>query len=143
MRMLVKAGAAFLVCVCCAPRPTTLAAPVTNPRSFDGYGNNLLNPDWGAAGQAFVRSAASNSDSGARYPGDGAGTVFAGGPGDTSDLPNPRDISNKIFHSQGQPIPSHRWCPGIGRDRSNPGRRHEDLAIVCESWLGDFPAIVR
>jgi hypothetical protein len=62
-------------------------------RSYDGTGNNVDNPTWGAAGTDFVRIAP------AAY-GDGVSTPSG------ADRPNPRDISNTVVAQSGS-IPNN------------------------------------
>jgi hypothetical protein len=54
-------------------------------RSYDGTGNNLQNPNWGAAGQALLRQAASD------YA-DGSSSLAVRAPNN----PNPRSVSNGV-----------------------------------------------
>ncbi|HRF07006.1 peroxidase family protein [Accumulibacter sp.] len=55
-------------------------------RSYDGSGNNLANPSWGAAGSTLARAAAAAYDDGRSTP-----------RGSTANaLPNPRAISNMV-----------------------------------------------
>src|SRR5262250_671208 len=61
------------------------AQPVGEFRTFDGTGNNVVHPDWGAAGTHLLRQA-----SGAHYS---DGTSSMGGVG----RPSPRVISNAFF----------------------------------------------
>lgn len=56
-------------------------------RSYSGYGNNLENREWGTAHSAVVRMSTVN------YA-DGMGAINDAG------LPQPRDISNKLFDQQ-------------------------------------------
>lgn len=67
-------------------QPTALTA--AQVRSYDGTGNNLTSPDWGAAGQAFTRLAPSNYADGLSAPG---GVNRA----------NPRDVSNLVGQQAG------------------------------------------
>ena len=55
-------------------------------RSYDGSGNNLANPSWGAAGTTLARAAAAAYDDGHSAPRGSTG----------SGLPNPRVISNLV-----------------------------------------------
>nr|WP_272873690.1 peroxidase family protein [Candidatus Accumulibacter phosphatis] len=55
-------------------------------RSYDGSGNNLANPSWGAAGTTLVRAVAAAYDDGLSAPRGSSG----------SGLPNPRLISNLV-----------------------------------------------
>ncbi|HZZ70949.1 MAG TPA: peroxidase family protein [Pirellulales bacterium] len=64
------------------------AALRAEDRSYDGSGNNLLNPTWGMAGTDFIRIAP------AAY-GDGISTPSG------ADRPNVRDISNAIVAQSG------------------------------------------
>ena len=57
-------------------------------RTFDGSGNNIANPDWGASNVPFIRVAPP-------YYADSVSTL--GGPG----WPNPRVVSNQIFAQSG------------------------------------------
>ena len=72
------------------------AQPVSNPRSIDGTGNNLFHSDWGSTHTALPRT------TGAYYPGDGTGTTFYDSY--SPYLPNPRDISNKLYDAHGKEI---------------------------------------
>jgi hypothetical protein len=79
-----------------------VAQPLSDVRSIDGTDNNLSNFAWGAAEAALPRV------TGAYYPGDGSGTTFYGGPGSSAQLPNPRDISNKLYATHGKSPTSKR-----------------------------------
>lgn len=84
------------------------AQPVTNIRSIDGLGNNLANPQWGAAGTMLPRASETPYSTGAFYPDDGSGATFFGGPGSNTLAPNPRDISNTLYDARGKDYPSER-----------------------------------
>lgn len=56
-------------------------------RSYDGSGNNLANPSWGAAGTTLARAAAAAYDDGRSTPRGGSSGL---------GLPNPRVISNMV-----------------------------------------------
>lgn len=71
------------------------AAPVDAQsiyRSYDGSGNNLLHPTWGAAGTPLARKGPVGYQDGISLP---RGTVDMGFP-QTSALPNPRTVSNLV-----------------------------------------------
>lgn len=72
-------------------------------RSFDGTGNNLANPDWGAAGAELLRAAPAD------YPGDGSGSTILGAP----DRANPRTISNTLFAQTGATPSTHGLLAGV------------------------------
>lgn len=74
----------LLVGVMCAGGAISASGLAEN-RSFNGVGNNAANPMWGSAGAMLLRM------SGSAY-GDGVSSM--GGVG----RPNPRTISNAIFH---------------------------------------------
>ena len=61
-------------------------------RSYDGSGNNISNPQWGAAGFAFLRKSPSDYE-------DGKSTLAVRG----SSNPNPRVVSNSICNVSGTP----------------------------------------
>ncbi|MBR9920720.1 MAG: hypothetical protein GYB31_07750 [Bacteroidetes bacterium] len=74
-------------------------------RTVDGTGNNVANPDWGAANSQFIRVAPPNY-------GDGVSTL--GGPG----WPNPRYVSNEIFAQTGllnDPLGLSDYCWVFGQ----------------------------
>ncbi|MCA9234286.1 MAG: hypothetical protein KDA44_02385 [Planctomycetales bacterium] len=75
--------------------------PVTDPRAIDGTGNNLANDGWGAGGAQLVRVSQTPSSTGAYYPDGGDGGIFAGGPGSSTSLANPRDVSNVVMSAGG------------------------------------------
>ncbi|MCA9231799.1 MAG: hypothetical protein KDA57_14205 [Planctomycetales bacterium] len=77
------------------------ASPASNVRSIDGVGNNLAQPDWGAADMPMQRVAETPFSTGAHYPGDGSGATFYGGPGSGTTAANPRVISNRLYDDQG------------------------------------------
>jgi hypothetical protein len=58
-------------------------------RSIDGTDNNLANPEWGSAGEAFLRKARTDYEDGVSSP--------AG-----EDRPSAREISNAIADQQGE-----------------------------------------
>ncbi len=62
-------------------------AELIEVRTYDGSGNNLLNPDWGAAGIELLRKAPAEYP---EYP-DDTGSMMIG-----DERANPRDISNGI-----------------------------------------------
>jgi peroxidase len=68
-----------------------LSAQPGEYRSFDGTGNNLAHPDWGAGGALLLRG-----PSGAHYP-DGISSMAGAG------RPSPRALSNALF-SQPRPV---------------------------------------
>ncbi|HTQ40057.1 MAG TPA: peroxidase family protein [Pirellulales bacterium] len=68
-------------------------ALLAEDRSYDGTGNNIANPTWGAAGTDFIRNAP------AAY-GDGYSTPSG------ADRPNPRFISNTVVAQTGS-IPNN------------------------------------
>ena len=71
-------------------------------RSFDGSGNNVLNPTWGQAGTAFLRLGPAD------YP-DGIGDEFIQSP----ERPNARVISNTIFAQTGSIASSGGMSSGV------------------------------
>ena len=91
-----------------APLAAATVQPVADARSIDGAGNNGSHAQWGAAGSSLIRIAQTTTSSGAYYPNDGSGTTFLGGPSSGAAAPNPRDISNGLFDSQGKSTPSRR-----------------------------------
>jgi peroxidase len=64
----------------------TVSAARADDRSYDGSGNNLLHPTWGAAGTQLPRLAPSAYDDGFAAP---RGTM-------SNALPNPRLVSNDV-----------------------------------------------
>ena len=74
-------------------------------RTFDGTGNNISNPDWGAANAQFLRVAPENYSD---------GVSALGGPG----WPNPRVISNELFAQTGlvsDPLGLSDYCWVFGQ----------------------------
>lgn len=65
-------------------KPTPPPTTPTEPRSFDGTGNNLANPEWGSTGEQFTRRAPADYADGVSAP--------AG-----EDRPSPREISNVVM----------------------------------------------
>ncbi len=66
----------------------SLDASAQENRSFDGSSNNLQNPEWGAVGTNQLQVISNGFLDGVSEPG---GT----------DRPNPRTISNAVFHQEG------------------------------------------
>ena len=127
----------FFVCSCFLLSLTQplLATPVSDVRTIDGTGNNLLNPTWGAAHTAQPRVGDTY------YPGDGSGSTFLGGPGDTSLLPNPREISNMLYDAHGRNLVNDRrlsnmvWQWGQFLD-------HDITLVETSTHPGDFAPII-
>ncbi len=71
------------------------SALLADTRSIDGTGNNMANPDWGAAGTMFIR------DTGTTYYDDGMNAPRMTG------MPNARDVSNAVSVQTGS-MPSNR-----------------------------------
>jgi hypothetical protein len=102
-------------------------------RSLDGSGANLAHPQWGAAGQPYVRLAP------ARY-GDGVGAMEGG--------PSPRYVSNRIFNSNGLDLFSERnvsqwgWVWGQFLDhtfgRAEPGTEEAPIPFDSSDPLESF-----
>ncbi len=102
-------------------------------RSLSGAGNNLADPELGAAGQPYVRLAP------ARYT-DGAGAMESG--------PNPRYISNRVFDSLGVDLFSERnvsqwgWVWGQFLDhtfgRAEPGGEEASVPFDASDPLERF-----
>ncbi len=99
-------------------------------RSFDGYGNNRSNPDWGRSGTALHRPAGL------------AGYTADGQTPSGRDRPNPREISNAVCAQIGDGTPSRAglsdfvWAWGQFLD-------HElDLTIPAEP-VERFDIVVR
>ena len=91
-RLAVVAVVAGVVMPLAGVRPA-MAAVSFEIQSLDGSGNNLTNPNWGRAGQPYLRVAP------ARYT-DGLSAPVGG--------PNPRFISNRIFNDVNQNVFSER-----------------------------------
>ena len=80
-------------------------------RSYDGTGNNIANPDWGARGQNLIRM---------------TGVYYADGVKELSgpDRPSARHVSNVIFDQDGEGLrlaPAHEPLCHLGAvPRSRP-----------------------
>ncbi len=109
------------------------AAAGFEARSLSGAGNNSLHPEWGAAGQQYVRLAPS------RYA-DGYGAMEGG--------PNPRYVSNRVFNSLGVDVFSERnisqwgWVWGQFLDhtfgRAEPGQEEAFIPFDASDPLERF-----
>ena len=87
-------------------------------RTFDGTGNNLGNPDYGAAVTQLIRlSQGVFPNAGADYPGDQSGSTIyqpsANPEPLPSTVPHPRTISNMLFDQSGDLPNSHGLTSGV------------------------------
>ncbi|HVT29454.1 MAG TPA: peroxidase family protein [Lacipirellulaceae bacterium] len=107
-------------------------------RSYDGTGNNLVNPTWGVAGTDLVRLAPAAYDNGYSTPRGGLNGPTNGNP----VLPNPRAISNSMIVQTGPMPNSHEmtdWVFQWGQfvdhdlDLTNPGSPAEEFDIPIPS----------
>ncbi len=89
----------LLVFAFCAS--VTMHRTSAEDRTYDGTGNNLANPTWGAAGTDLVRLAPAAYDNGYSTPRGGLNGPTGGNPA----LPNPRVISNSMI-VQTSPMPN-------------------------------------
>lgn len=81
-------GLILSLALVCSFYGATASSAHAQVRSYDGSGNNLTSPDFGAAGQAFIRLAPSNYADGLSEPGG-------------VDRPNARDVSNLVGQQSG------------------------------------------
>ncbi len=110
---------------------------MTEFRSFDGYGNNLANPNWGRAESNLFRHPGL-----AGYSGDGQSPAGL-------DRPHPRDISNAVCAQVGDGTPSRAglsdyvWAWGQFLDHeldiTGPAEPAESMEIVVRA--GSHPKL--
>lgn len=93
-------------------------------RSYDGYGNNLLHPEWGAAGAPLRDLTPYRYSDGISAPNGG-------------DRPNPRSISNQLFNQleaiyDGHNLTDYTWVFGqfIDHDLTLIGDSHSEPAFI-------------
>lgn len=93
-------------------------------RSYDGFGNNLVNPEWGAVGSALRTLTPYAYSDGVSLP-------------NGQDRPNPRRISNQLFEQleaiyDGHNLTDYTWVFGqfIDHDITLIGDSHTEPAFI-------------